>query len=613
MAIGSSNTFNLPGQGDSLVLSRENYNSSLRALLQNFYASNIPDTENFVNMGSAMTSGDINGVLYRSSNTGMLYISDTNIGTTRTNNPVGGKFTRYGIAWRQQENLAAAAANIATFDLGEAFVVVNHPVAANNRMYLRTKTSTGTMADFIDIGSPPAGSASFTGDVTATDGTFITSSSIAGNKFVLNYNTSSSGGAQSAYLAAATASGGQGIAVGHANSDKHGFLYLFDNSYLALSTNALERMRIHAGGSVGIHTYNVSTANLNISTNYVPSADGNCEKIRLYDDGITSYGFGLQGGQLNITAGGGGTAGSIGFYTTGRTMTILPTNNVVIGGTSAIAKLHVEGDIYSSTGYKCPDGTVITTSAGGRSNVQIFSAAGAATWTKPSGYSANSRVYVQLWGGGGSGGKYSPNYAPGGGGGSYNEGWYLLSDLSSTESITVGSGGASVSTNGPGNAGTSSTLGSKLTAYFGSGGSYGNGGPGGGGGGILSGGSTTAGLNYIGGSGIGAVGTFGQGGYGSYYDGNDYPAESSYYGGGGGGGTYSYNTGGASYYGGGGGGGQSASGSGSGGTSKFGGSGGSGGATGTAGTAPGGGGGGSTSGNSGAGAAGKVIITVFPA
>jgi hypothetical protein len=160
MATGNSNTFVLPSQGSSIAVSRTQFNSSLRALLQNFYGAGSPGTDNLVDSGSAITATDYNGMLYRNSTTGMLYISDSSITVSegRTNHPVGGNFTRYGIAWRQQASLAAAAANISTFDVGEAFAVVGSGVSAsNNRLYLRVATSGTFDNDFVDLGKPAPG------------------------------------------------------------------------------------------------------------------------------------------------------------------------------------------------------------------------------------------------------------------------------------------------------------------------------------------------------------------------------------------------------------------------------------------------------------------------
>ena len=157
MALGDSNTFSLPSQGAAIAISRGQFNSSLRALLQNFYSAALPDTENFQSGGSALSSTEYEGTLYRKSSTGVLYIYDSGAAgtTTRTQYPLGGKWTRYGIAWRQQGSLAAAASNIADYEIGEAFAVVKDTAgSSNNRLYMRVAT-TGTFGvDFVDIGKP---------------------------------------------------------------------------------------------------------------------------------------------------------------------------------------------------------------------------------------------------------------------------------------------------------------------------------------------------------------------------------------------------------------------------------------------------------------------------
>lgn len=270
-------------------------------------------------------------------------------------------------------------------------------------------------------------------------------------------------------------------------------------------------------------------------------------------------------------------------------------------------------------------------------NVQTFNASG--TWTKPTGYTANSRVLIQAWGAGGSGGRNGTTiaYAGGGGGGGYNESWLLLSQLGATETVTVGAGGAARTTNIDGATGGTTSVGSLINAFGGAGGQSAVSAVGGGGGGQLSAGgsgqiylpglpyilydvavSTTLDLgtkstSYL----VSAViaARHGEGGRNRGGGAGGDPITINgpimgYVHGGGGGGTGG-NAGANTVYGGGGGGGI-ASGA-AGGASSFGGVGGAAGATATggAGTQPGGGGGGATV-TSGAGGAGRVSITVFP-
>lgn len=161
MPLADSNTFALPSQGSGIAISRTQFNSTHKALLQNFYGPSTPTACNLVDSGSSMSSSNYNGMMFRNSTTGMVYISDTAItGTGKTLNPVGGSFTRYGIAWRTERSLAAAAANISTYDIGEAFAIVQGTDpggTANNSLWMRVG-STGTFGtDFVNIREPQSG------------------------------------------------------------------------------------------------------------------------------------------------------------------------------------------------------------------------------------------------------------------------------------------------------------------------------------------------------------------------------------------------------------------------------------------------------------------------
>lgn len=258
----------------------------------------------------------------------------------------------------------------------------------------------------------------------------------------------------------------------------------------------------------------------------------------------------------------------------------------------------------------------------------IAQAASPFTFTKPPGYNAFG---TRLGGSGGSGGKASAaNAGGGGGGGSTFEGSILASAVGTTETITIGAGGAAQTTaNSNGNAGNNTTFGSLATAY--------GGGRGGGSAAANSGGGG-AGLSAVGGNatsltagdggapGGGAAPTnaagvgYGGAGGGSGGDGDGSAGGAGGIGGGGGGAgtsTSGTGTGGSAFSGGGGGGGAGAATAGAaGGASKLGGNGGAGGfdannatdgAAGTNGYA-GGGGGGSETGTSGAGGNGSAAI-----
>jgi hypothetical protein len=222
------------------------------------------------------------------------------------------------------------------------------------------------------------------------------------------------------------------------------------------------------------------------------------------------------------------------------------------------------------------------------------------TFTKPPGY----QVFGGLaWGGGGGGGKYTSG-AGGGGGGACVPFHLLASAVGTTETITIGSGGAGATVDAAGGSdGGNTTVGSLVTAYGGGGApassQYGGGG----------GSATAAGSGASGSMGASTINMDGVGGaYGSNAN-----AYTSGWGGGGasGGASIAY-AGGESVYGGGGGAGVTSAGATSaGGASKFGGAGGGSAdaSSGTAGTAPAGGGGATKTGSAaGAGARGEVRI-----
>jgi len=338
----------------------------------------------------------------------------------------------------------------------------------------------------------------------------------------------------------------------------------------------------------------------------------------------------LTNSSVTVTAGTGMSGG--GAVALGSSITL--TN---AGVTSIVAGTGIS--VSGATGAV----TVTNTVSGGKAaDVQTFTSSG--TWTKPSGFGADSRVQIEVWGAGGAGGtaSSSTHKVGGGGGGGYIERWIALSSLGSTETVTIGAGGTATSQNNAGGSGGDSSLGSIAIAYGGGGGygmSFANISGGGGGGGQISaglGGSNgeggRAGRPYLLGWPRDSAGTKlsvsttaanalsflqTQGGAGFGVSTTAVVIDSFTHGGGGGSVAFSSctsfpSTGADSIYGGAGGGSSGGGTARAGGTSLFGGNGGTGStSTGTAGTAPGGGGGGSANGSGASGAVGRIIITVF--
>ena len=161
---------------------------------------------------------------------------------------------------------------------------------------------------------------------------------------------------------------------------------------------------------------------------------------------VISAGFGANSFQVGLTLGGAA------INTTGTqsgTHTLIEVTPIAVGYNDAV-KLPTVGEKAALAGggaFGTPSGSnkfLTQDYLTSLPNVQEFSTTG--TWTKPA---AGTYAIVDVIGSGGSGGAVKDNtdfgVASGGSGGAYRQFIIKLSNLSATETVTIGTGGASVS------------------------------------------------------------------------------------------------------------------------------------------------------------------------
>lgn len=137
MSLSTSNTFHTAATTDSISAARGYWNSSFKALLQNFASANtIPAIPNINYEGG--TIAPPSGMLYYNSTTGAVYLNTNKYGS----GPYG-SFRRLGLGTRSYSNLSAASSDSGSLDPGELIVIINDTGGspANNRVYLVSDTN----------------------------------------------------------------------------------------------------------------------------------------------------------------------------------------------------------------------------------------------------------------------------------------------------------------------------------------------------------------------------------------------------------------------------------------------------------------------------------------
>lgn len=135
-----ANTYTEPTTGTALNTARSYFNDSMRAVLTNFKGPAIPTQlkadDNLI--------GEQDGMLYRSTVTNALYISDS---VNKQTNNIGGGFTRWGIGHRVESTLAALTTNVGLYEKGEIVVTLD-----TGKLYVKNGAA-NSIASFTDVGA----------------------------------------------------------------------------------------------------------------------------------------------------------------------------------------------------------------------------------------------------------------------------------------------------------------------------------------------------------------------------------------------------------------------------------------------------------------------------
>ena len=150
----STFSFILPAASQTLAVSRTNWNRSITSVVQCFYGNQLPAATDINDEG---TTGLVNGMLYRDSANGTIYIRDSSAFKGQAGHITGG-FTRVGLGVRvfntleQAATLAGGHPKFSAIEVGELICTVgNSAGSANNRLYLRTANTVTGITDVSDV------------------------------------------------------------------------------------------------------------------------------------------------------------------------------------------------------------------------------------------------------------------------------------------------------------------------------------------------------------------------------------------------------------------------------------------------------------------------------
>jgi microcystin-dependent protein len=148
-------------------------------------------------------------MLFRSTNTNALYISDS---AKVKSSPVGGNFTRVGLGSRIENGIVELVSTVSA----------SAGLASNARLYLNIANNR-TMADFIDVGIPPA---------LSVVNTMIAIGGVTGDRLnLINFATNGNSGANAHLKISTTVGSNTAFALGTSNTVSNVSLVKMDGSH----------------------------------------------------------------------------------------------------------------------------------------------------------------------------------------------------------------------------------------------------------------------------------------------------------------------------------------------------------------------------------------------
>ena len=271
----STFSFILPAASQTLAVSRTNWNGSFNSVLQCFYGNQLPAATDINDEG---TTGLVNGMLYRDSANGTIYIRDSSAFKGQAGHITGG-FTRVGFGVRvfntleQAATLASGHPKFSAIEVGEIFCTVgNSAGSANNRLYLRTANTVTGITDVSDVADGSITTSKFSNPLSFTYAANVTGNVSVTRSLVVGYTDGSVPQANLEVKGNAYVSGQLGVGNGSAGTPS--FSFGSDTNTGFYKTGTADQIGFTAGGTTrvlantgGIHPNASTTYNLGGAAN----------------------------------------------------------------------------------------------------------------------------------------------------------------------------------------------------------------------------------------------------------------------------------------------------------------------------------------------------------